>query len=132
MTTNSIHIIPRNDGRVVIRVESDAGTDIVSSCESLDDVVNVITNLLAPTFIVTPPTSSDGKNLATMIYAYKNGPYPSGPNAYYYCETCGLELNGDDVGFVAAGDIYTNGEFAPCPQCGNEHSIERDDENEDI
>jgi len=52
----------------------------------------------------------------------------AGENAYYHCDSCGLELNGDEVGSVAAGRSYANGEFAPCPKCGYENSIDRDNE----
>lgn len=52
----------------------------------------------------------------------------AGEKAYYACVGCGLELLGDEVGDVAAGDNYANGEFAPCPKCGVLNSIDRDDE----
>jgi predicted RNA-binding Zn-ribbon protein involved in translation (DUF1610 family) len=50
----------------------------------------------------------------------------AGDDAYYHCNSCGLELNGEEVGEVAAGSNYANGEFAPCPECGKENSIDRD------
>lgn len=52
----------------------------------------------------------------------------AGENAYYYCHYCGIELFSEEVGDVVAGTIYANGEFAPCPECGKENSIDRDDE----
>lgn len=51
----------------------------------------------------------------------------AGDNARYYCHSCGLELDGAEVGEVAAGSNYANGEFAPCPECGKANSIDRDD-----
>lgn len=50
----------------------------------------------------------------------------AGENAYYYCENCAFELNGEEVGDVAAGRYCANGEVAPCPKCENENSIDRD------
>ena len=54
----------------------------------------------------------------------------AGENARYCCGHCGLELNGEEVGEVAAGDNKANGEFAPCPNCKAENSIDRDDEQD--
>lgn len=45
--------------------------------------------------------------------------------AYYTCESCGIELNGEDVDAVHAGSNKANGEFAPCPACGSENPIDR-------
>ncbi len=53
----------------------------------------------------------------------------AGEDAHYYCDKCGIELNGEEVGNVGAGRFYANGEFAPCPVCGGENSIDRDDED---
>nr|CAS02725.1 putative integron gene cassette protein [uncultured bacterium] len=63
-----------------------------------------------------------------MKHAYKPGNNPAGEQAYYYCHHCGLELHGDDVGYMAAGSNYANGEFAPCPRCCEENSVHRDDD----
>ena len=52
----------------------------------------------------------------------------AGEDAYYSCHSCGYELAGEEVGEVAAGRNCANGEFAPCPACGEENSIDRDDE----
>ena len=51
----------------------------------------------------------------------------AGDNAYYSCSACGIELFGADVGCIGAGETYANGEFAPCPECNSENSIDRDD-----
>lgn len=50
----------------------------------------------------------------------------AGEQAYYCCGHCGIELHGEEVCDVAAGDNKANGEFAPCPECGEENSIDRD------
>ena len=52
----------------------------------------------------------------------------SGDEAYYLCHSFGIELNGDEVGDVVAGRNGANGEFAPCPVCGYENPIDRDNE----
>lgn len=54
----------------------------------------------------------------------------AGENAYYHCCSCGIELNGQEVSEVSAGRFCANGEQAPCPNCNNENSIDRDDEDE--
>ncbi len=59
-------------------------------------------------------------------YANHIGSNPAGKNAYYYCDHCGLELHGEDVCYVAAGNEYANGEHSPCPRCGEENAVERD------
>lgn len=53
----------------------------------------------------------------------------AGENAYYHCNSCGIELTGEDVSSVPAGDNKANGEFAPCPECESENSIDRGEEN---
>lgn len=68
--------------------------------------------------------------LASLPYAYKRGNNPSDESASYYCHECGLELCGDEVGFVAAGPEYANGEWARCPQCGEENSVNRGTDDE--
>ena len=50
-----------------------------------------------------------------------------GENAVYRCHFCDLELLADDVNIVVAGSNCANGEFAPCPECGFENLIDRDD-----
>ncbi len=52
----------------------------------------------------------------------------AGENAYYSCTKCDVELLGEQVGYVAAGRYCANGEQAPCPECGGENPIDRDDE----
>lgn len=47
--------------------------------------------------------------------------------AYYNCSECGLELIGKEVAQVALGRNCANGEFAPCPNCKTENSVERDE-----
>jgi hypothetical protein len=54
----------------------------------------------------------------------------AGENAYYSCDSCGLELNGEEVGEIAAGSNKANGEFAPCPSCNSENPIDRDNEDD--
>lgn len=61
-------------------------------------------------------------------YTYGNG-NPCGDMAHYHCSYCDLELLGEDVRWVAAGNTYANGEFAPCPNCGEENHIDRDEED---
>lgn len=53
---------------------------------------------------------------------------PVGDNAYYSCQKCGLELQGEEVGTVAAGETYANGPHAPCPECEEINFIDRDEE----
>ncbi len=53
----------------------------------------------------------------------------AGENAYYSCDYCGLEIIGEEVGDVEAGRNCANGEFAPCPTCGEENSVDRDDKD---
>ena len=54
----------------------------------------------------------------------------AGENARYYCDYCELELNGEEVGEVAAGENNVEGEVVPCPKCHQENSIDRDDQDE--
>jgi hypothetical protein len=69
-------------------------------------------------------------DMTTAKYAYARGTNPAGKNAYYYCHHCGIELYGEEIGYVAAGTNYANGEHSKCPSCGEENFVERD-ENED-
>jgi len=70
-------------------------------------------------------------DMTTAKYAYARGTNPAGKNAYYYCHHCGIELHGEEIGYVAAGTNYANGEHAKCPSCGEENFVERD-EDEDV
>jgi hypothetical protein len=54
----------------------------------------------------------------------------AGESARYCCDCCGLELNGEEVGEVAAGSNKANGEFAPCPNCNSENIIDRDGQDD--
>lgn len=69
-------------------------------------------------------------DLSKMKYAYKAGKNPAGDRAYYSCGHCDLMLVAEEVGYVAAGTTYANGEFSPCPNCGNENSVDRDEDSE--
>ncbi len=69
-------------------------------------------------------------NIQDLKYAYTPGNNPAGENAYYHCSHCGIELHGEEIGYVAAGTNYANGEHSACPRCGLENPVERD-ENED-
>jgi hypothetical protein len=71
------------------------------------------------------------KQLRELKYSYTPGNNPAGEKAYYHCSHCDLELHGEAIGYVGAGSMYANGEHAPCPSCGEENSIERD-EDEDV
>lgn len=55
---------------------------------------------------------------------------PAGPEAYYSCNGCGIELNGQEVDCIEAGSNCANGEFSPCPRCRTDNSVDRDDEDE--
>lgn len=61
----------------------------------------------------------------SMPFAYKPGNNPADKSAYYYCHECGIELHGEDVGYIAAGPQYADGEWARCPMCGEENSVYR-------
>jgi len=136
MSVSNMHIIPSDDGKVVIRIESNEPTikDFVLPCSSLDCVLTLITNHLTPHFNPPPVAEAFSEEwgtdteLAGMKHSCRSGTNPAGPEARFSCSHCGLELFGDEIGYVAAGTNYANGEFAPCPKCGEEGSIERDDE----
>lgn len=55
----------------------------------------------------------------------------AGEKAYYSCNSCGIELNGEEVAHIAAGYNYANGEFCPCPECSTLNSIDRDNEDDE-
>lgn len=73
-------------------------------------------------------TIKNSQFLASLPHAYRTGSNPAGDSAYFYCNDCGLELHGEEVGFVAAGPTYANGEYATCPSCGEEHAVYREDD----
>lgn len=50
--------------------------------------------------------------------------------AEYHCGSCGIELDGEMIGLIAAGTNYANGEWAPCPQCGKDNYIDRGEEDD--
>lgn len=52
---------------------------------------------------------------------------PAGENAYYSCDSCGIELNGDEVGRYNSA----SGEFCLCPECSTLNSIDRDNEDDE-
>ena len=59
--------------------------------------------------------------VATLPHAYKLGNNPCCDESEYSCDHCGLQLHGDDIGYVGAG--WTCGadrEWSKCPQCGEE------------
>ena len=60
-------------------------------------------------------------------YTYKQG-NPAGKKAHFSCSHCDFELLGEEVKIVAAGTDYADDEWAPCPRCGEENPVERDDE----
>ena len=66
--------------------------------------------------------------ISNLPYAYKSGHNCAGEKAYYYCHYCDLDLTGYECRYIAAGPIYANGEQAPCPRCGKENPINRDDD----
>jgi hypothetical protein len=68
-------------------------------------------------------------DISSMKYAYKGGHNYAGPKATYYCDDCGLDLHGEQVCFVAAGDRYADGEWSKCPRCGVINLVEWDDEH---
>ncbi len=67
--------------------------------------------------------------LIELPYVYRRGDNPCGDNAYYNCHCCGIEMLAEEVGFISAGATYANGEFAPCPSCGEVNPIDRDDKH---
>ena len=72
-------------------------------------------------------TSQNFLRLVSILpFAYKRGNNPAGDCAYYSCSDCGIEILGEDVGYVGAGTTYANGEFAPCPRCKTDNPVDRD------
>lgn len=63
--------------------------------------------------------------LAALPHSYSYGNNPWDKDSYYCCDDCGLELFGEEVGYVVAGTEYASGECAPCPRCGEEGVVER-------
>jgi hypothetical protein len=72
-----------------------------------------------------PPVDLD-RLVSLLPFAYKRGNNPAGDAAYYHCGHCGIELHAEQVGFVAAGCNYANGEHSRCPRCGKENAVFRD------
>ena len=69
-------------------------------------------------------------DLSKLKFAYKSGNNRAGPKATYYCHSCDLDLLGEEeVCFVAAGTRYANGEVSRCPRCGEDNSVEWDDDD---
>lgn len=69
-------------------------------------------------------------NIKDLPYSYSPGNNPCGDGSRYYCHDCGLEIHDEEVGFVAAG--WTDGgdtEWSKCPQCGEENSVFRVDDD---
>ena len=70
-------------------------------------------------------------DLSRLPFSYSYGNNPCCESSSYECKHCGLDLSGEDIGFVAAG--WTCGgdqEWARCPQCGRENSVDRNVECE--
>jgi transposase-like protein len=65
-------------------------------------------------------------DISKLEHAYRSGANPAGKDARYYCQYCDLQLFGDEVGYVAAGATYANGEHSACPRCGEENAVFRD------
>lgn len=68
--------------------------------------------------------------LSNSKHGFHLGTNSAGSNAEYNCSSCDIDLVGSDIGYVAAGNNYANGEFAPCPRCGCENQVYRDDNDE--
>lgn len=64
-------------------------------------------------------------DVSCMRYAYKLGNNPCSVGSFYYCDECGLDLVGSDIGFVAAGSESADGEWSVCPRCGVENLVIR-------
>lgn len=63
-------------------------------------------------------------------FAMKTRSNPWSPDATYSCSDCGLEWEGEAIGYIAAGTNYANGEWAPCPNCGHENDIDRGNDDD--
>lgn len=63
-------------------------------------------------------------NVKDMPHAYTyGGGNPAGPGAYYRCDECDLDLQGDEVRYVGAGRRTANGEHGTCPRCASENRV---------
>lgn len=106
--------------------------DLLVDIESEQDVskmIEYLSGVLAE--LKATPLVVQEWTLASSLHGYRAGTNPAGPEAEFRCSDCSLELFGEDVGYVAAGNNYANGEFAPCPRCGKEYQVYRDDENDE-
>ncbi len=70
----------------------------------------------------------DLSNEKEFKYALHSGTNEAGEKANYYCHHCDLDIHGTDVGFVAAGTRYANGEVSRCPRCGEGNFVEWDED----
>jgi len=77
-------------------------------------------------FKMNPPDSKES-TLGNLPYAYTLGNNPYTEDSEYYCHSCGLHLHGEEVGYVAYGRNCANGEHSPCPACGEENSVDRNE-----
>jgi len=62
-------------------------------------------------------------------YAMKTGSNHWTDESTYSCSRCGLELYGKEIGYIAAGTNYANGEWAPCPNCGHDNYVDRGEDD---
>lgn len=51
--------------------------------------------------------------------------HKSDSQSQYTCDSCGLELYGAEGDNMTVGVFYPNGEFVPCPACGELNRVER-------
>lgn len=65
-------------------------------------------------------------DVSLLPFAYNLGNNPYGDNAYYSCGHCGFTAHAEEVGYIAAGASYANGEHSRCPRCGKENAVFRD------
>ena len=63
-------------------------------------------------------------------YAMTTACNPWTDESTYSCSHCGLELDGEEIGYIAAGTNYANGEWAPCPNCGHDNYVDRGEEDD--
>lgn len=110
-----------------LMVDFDSETDLQQTISYLTFVLDAIKKNKVPKLPNPPPKWT----LQTSKYGFNLGTNPAGPEAEYRCSYCDLELFGDEIGYIAAGTNYANGEFARCPQCGNENQVYRDDEDDE-
>jgi len=52
----------------------------------------------------------------------------AGENAYYYCNGCGVELVGEEVGEVGASNSLGSSDYGYCPICGKDNVVNWDKE----